>query len=308
MKTSIILPVYNGAEFISETIDSILVQSGNWELIIMDDCSTDKTKEIVTNFISSNIFYYSNSENLGVMETMNRAISYAKGDFIRLFSHDDIMLENDLSSNLNYLINNPDIGICFSNHLKIDEFGNSWGDSSIDEKNRNELLPKKIKNFEAAKYLFKFGCISGTQSNITIRRNVLLDYKFNPNMKYVGDFYFLATAGIIYGIGYNTDLTCKVRFHKNNTSRLGDNSISKMIEISYITKHLLNSMQNADFKFYSKRFSSIYGYQYQKIVFKNIAKLEFKHLQTFIKLFGFKNFISSFGISFIKFVKAKFGI
>ncbi len=308
MKTSIILPVYNGAEFISETIDSILKQSGNWELIIMDDCSTDNTKEIVTSYVSNNIFYHCNPENLGVMETMNRAISYADGDFIRLFSHDDIMLEDDLTCNINYLLNNPDIGICFSNHIKIDHFGNILGDSSVDELERNLILPQKIKNEEAAKFLYIFGCISGTQSNITVRSNVFLNYTFERQMKYVGDFYFLATAGVIYGIGYNKATTCKIRFHKNNTSRIGDFSINKMIEMSYITKHLLSCMNSGDSIKLSRKFSSIYGYQFQKIIIKNLTKLEFKHLTTFLKLFGFKNFIFSFCISILKFLKSRISL
>jgi glycosyltransferase involved in cell wall biosynthesis len=293
MKTSIILPVFNGADFIKDTIESIKVQKGTWELIIVDDCSSDKTNEIVSKYISSNIFYFSNPVNIGVMETMNRAISFCTGDIIRLFSHDDLMLEDDLLSNMNYLYKNPDIGICFSNHLKIDEFGSVWGNSSIDEIERNAILPLKMSGCEAAKYLYLFGCISGTQSNITVRKNVFSEFSFDKNMKYVGDFHFLSTAGIKYGIGYNTDITCKIRFHKNNTSRKGDFSLRKMIEISNVVNHLFSCMSFSDYKKATSSFPKIYGYQFQKIILKNFFKLKFEYIQKFIELFGCKNLILS---------------
>ena len=95
---SIILPTYNRDKFISSAIISVIKQHfTKWELIIIDDGSTDKTKDIVLSYDDDRIFYYY-QENQERSIARNNGISHAKGDWICFLDSDDAFKENHLSS------------------------------------------------------------------------------------------------------------------------------------------------------------------------------------------------------------------
>lgn len=89
---SIVLPVYNGEKYLSESIDSVIAQTyQNWELIIIDDCSSDSSPEIAKSYVSkdSRIQYYRNEQNLKLPRSLNRGFSLAKGDYLTWTSDDN---------------------------------------------------------------------------------------------------------------------------------------------------------------------------------------------------------------------------
>ncbi|WP_435645151.1 glycosyltransferase family 2 protein [Butyricicoccus porcorum] len=92
---SIVLPVYNGEKYLRESIDSICAQTWrNWELIIVDDGSTDKTAEIAKEYAAKDqrIFYYKNEQNLRLPKNLNRGFSLAKGEYLTWTSDDNMYL------------------------------------------------------------------------------------------------------------------------------------------------------------------------------------------------------------------------
>jgi len=89
---SIILPVYNGEKYLRESIDSVLSQTyQNWELLIVDDCSSDSTPAIAAEYTAkdSRVRYYRNEENLRLPRNLNRGFSLAKGDLLTWTSDDN---------------------------------------------------------------------------------------------------------------------------------------------------------------------------------------------------------------------------
>ena len=87
---SIIMPSYNTAPYIRETIQSVLDQTyQNWELIIVDDCSTDNTDEVVASIKDKRIRYLKNEKNSGAAVSRNRSLSEAKGRWIAFLDSDD---------------------------------------------------------------------------------------------------------------------------------------------------------------------------------------------------------------------------
>lgn len=89
---SIIMPAYNAERYIEESIQSVLQQSySDWELILIDDCSTDQTSQIISNYANqySNIHVHRNPENLGVAESRNLGVSLAAGEWIAFLDSDD---------------------------------------------------------------------------------------------------------------------------------------------------------------------------------------------------------------------------
>lgn len=122
---SVITPSFNSAKFIADTIHSVQNQSySNWELIIVDDCSTDKTVKIVNNFISndSRIFLYQLNENSGAGIARNLAIQNAKGRFIAFLDSDDLWKPEKLKKQVNYLILN-NVPFTFSYYECINDQG-----------------------------------------------------------------------------------------------------------------------------------------------------------------------------------------
>lgn len=111
-KISVIMSVYNGEEYLSQAIDSILNQTfTDWELIIINDCSTDGTAEILKKYASldTRVKVYTNEENLKLPSSLNKAISYAKGKYIARMDADDISLYERLEKQYNFMEKNPDI-------------------------------------------------------------------------------------------------------------------------------------------------------------------------------------------------------
>lgn len=104
---SIITPVYNCDKFIAETINSVIAQTYiNWELIIVDDCSTDDTENVVRSFQDQRIHYYQNVVNSGAAVSRNRALREAKGRWIAFLDSDDLWLPNKLDRQIKFMVDN----------------------------------------------------------------------------------------------------------------------------------------------------------------------------------------------------------
>src|SRR5438552_3085804 len=89
---SVVLPAYNGAEFIEDAIRSVLSQSfEDFELIVRDDQSTDGTRKIIDSFMDKRVISIENETNLGLFGNFNACLSVVSGEFIHLFSQDDLM-------------------------------------------------------------------------------------------------------------------------------------------------------------------------------------------------------------------------
>ena len=119
---SIIMPSYNTARFIKETVDSVLAQSYiNWELIIVDDCSTDNTDDVVAQFSGdSRIKYIKNSKNSGAAESRNRALREAKGKWIAFLDSDDLWAPDKLEKQIAFMKDNG-YHFSYTAYTEIDE-------------------------------------------------------------------------------------------------------------------------------------------------------------------------------------------
>lgn len=106
VKISIILPVYNGEKFLSETLNSIVSQNfDKYELIIINDGSTDRSKDIIDDFAARcNKIVVINQSNSGICAARNKGLAIAKGKYIMFCDHDDIYCENYLEKAYNTII------------------------------------------------------------------------------------------------------------------------------------------------------------------------------------------------------------
>jgi len=133
---SIIMPSYNTARFIAESIQSVLAQTyTNWELIIVDDASTDNTDEVVApychpreggNLLSSKIHYLKNAQNSGAAVSRNRALAQAKGKWIAFLDSDDLWAPEKIEKQLKFMAENG-YAFSYTRYEEIDEDGNPTG-------------------------------------------------------------------------------------------------------------------------------------------------------------------------------------
>ncbi|WP_137222141.1 glycosyltransferase family 2 protein [Shewanella sp. MEBiC00475] len=104
---SIIMPSYNSARTIAQSIDSVLAQSySNWELLITDDKSNDDTVSLINQYVAKDarIHLFQNTENLGAGGSRNRSIEEANGKYIAFLDSDDLWLANKLAVQINYML------------------------------------------------------------------------------------------------------------------------------------------------------------------------------------------------------------
>ena len=110
-KISILIPVYNAANFLRETIDSVLCQTfTDFELLVMDDASTDHSAEIIHSYKDTRIKYFACPHDF--VGTLNRGLELAKGKYIALLDHDDVMIPQRLQIQYDFMEDHLDVSAC----------------------------------------------------------------------------------------------------------------------------------------------------------------------------------------------------
>jgi len=121
---SIIMPSWNTAKFIAESIQCVIEQTyQNWELLIVDDCSTDNTDEVVEPFLKdTRIKYLHNEKNSGAALTRNKAMREAQGEWIAFLDSDDLWTPDKLEKQVNFMKKHGYV-LSYTEYEKIDEEG-----------------------------------------------------------------------------------------------------------------------------------------------------------------------------------------
>ena len=123
-KVTVLLPVFNADAFLRESVKSILGQTfTDFELLAINDGSTDRSREILTSFTDSRLKIIDNDGNRGLIYTLNRGIELARGEFIARMDADDISKKNRLEKQVNFLNNHPKIALLGSWAEYVDQAG-----------------------------------------------------------------------------------------------------------------------------------------------------------------------------------------
>lgn len=126
---SIITPNWNCAQFISETIRSVQAQTYiNWEMIVVDDCSTDRSENVVEPFLKEDnrIRFLRNENNSGAAVSRNYALREAKGKWIAFLDSDDLWTPDKLEKQLAFMVENG-YKFSYTEYIEMDETGNEKG-------------------------------------------------------------------------------------------------------------------------------------------------------------------------------------
>lgn len=215
---SVVMPVYNGALYLREAIDSILTQTHtNLELIIINDGSSDNSEEIILSYDDSRIRYFVNEKNNGICVTLNKGLDAAQGIYIARMDCDDISVPERLQKQVEYMELHSSVGVLGSD---IIVFG--------------EGIEERLFSFEHDKYCCKAGLLFHTcfaHPVVMIRKSLLDEHKLRYDDEYRG----LEDFELWYRISKHTDLVnlpyplLQYRKHKSQeTQNVSSNVVSKL--------------------------------------------------------------------------------
>lgn len=188
---SVIIPVYNSGRYITETLESALNQTyNNIEIILVDDCSKDNSREIIENFMNRhiNIVYHLQEKNGGAALARNKALDLAKGRYVAFLDSDDLWHPEKIEKQLQ-LMKNKKIAFCYTAYEMVDGQGN--------------VLKNKTKVIEKAEYknLLKNTVIS--TPTVMIDRNLTGDLRMTnrrTGQDYAYWLLLLKEVKLAYGI------------------------------------------------------------------------------------------------------------
>jgi|GEM_PF-6597908 len=238
---SIGLTSYNYGKFIGEAIASILSQSYvDFELIIIDNASTDNTDDIISSFSDARIVYHKNEKNLGPHYSGNLFLTMAQGQYMHLFCADDVMLPGCLHEQMSIITEIPNIALVTCNMIISDERLNPIGTTRFfkdvcDGKQVLESCFETIRN-----------CIGGP-SNFLFRSCDGRKLSFDEKLSYIGDLDFAAQL-LQFGAYANTNKLGYIyrRHSETDTNRvLGDRCRLSREWIYFIGKHSRMNFKSA---------------------------------------------------------------
>ena len=284
---SILLPVFNGEKHLEETITSIIQQSyTNFELLIIDDGSTDKSLHIIKNFNDNRIKLYQNKLNIGLINTLNYALKFCKGELIARMDADDISSKYRIEKQVKLFCVNNTIDICGTNfHL-------------IDDKGINLKIIRHPKSHQSIKFNFIYHSVINHPS-VMFRRKVYDENNnnfYNIAYKYVEDlelwlrlvfnykFYNINENLFSYRIHTSQVSNCNQIIQTELSNRIKDEYILKLFPyLNEVDFSIVQSFFNRDLLLKQYKFNNLI--KISRLILKsNYAKIEFTSMFLFYQL------------------------
>lgn len=205
-KVSVVMPAYNAEKYIQEAIDSILNQTfTDFEFIIIDDGSTDRTVDIIKSYTDPRIRFYQNEQNMGVASTLNRGLDLSTGEYIARMDSDDISLPERFDKQVAYMDTNPGVAVVGAG---IQLFGAKHG--------KRLFSP----DYERLKVDLLFGCCFAHPA-VMMRSACFGNEKvqYDENFNKMEDFDLWVRTAEIYEMASLQDVLLKYRIHPNQVTQ-----------------------------------------------------------------------------------------
>jgi glycosyltransferase involved in cell wall biosynthesis len=230
---SIIIPTFNRAAIITDTLDSVKNQKyNNWECFIIDDGSNDNTEEVVQNYSNHDIrFHYIKKQNGGSASARNEGLKYASGQYVLFLDSDDLLHPDMISKHIRVLQEKPETKMTISNFVCF----------SVSEKKRNLIKnidwSNKITENFTHDILFRWdNKFSIHLFNVLIDKRALEDIKFDETLRAKEDWLFF--TNLSYKIGNNIQYIDKelgyYRIHNQNKEQKNPIFFSEYYKVLFL--------------------------------------------------------------------------
>ncbi len=259
-KVSVIIPAYNADKWLDETINSVIRQTfTDWEAIIVDDGSTDKTFDIASMYASKHLLIkvIKHERNLGNASACNTAITNSQGEYIALLGADDLFEPDKLMKQVIKLDVRKDIGAIIT-HAECFGSDDRSKEGVFNQPNRSRI--------EILRHFFYFGNFI-CDSSALIRKSVIDDVGlYNPRFQALVDWDLWVRIAMKYNINMIEERLTKIRI-RNDSSSFG--RVDTIIQCNYETPKILDSfltMSIDDFYRMVKDAEKNYGLQSDEIL------------------------------------------
>lgn len=227
---SIVMPFYNTEKYIGDAVQSLLAQTyDNFELILVDDASTDGSAEIVKSFNDSRISLLKNEINSGIVFSRNLGMKAAVGRFIAPFDSDDVARADKFEKQIRFLKNNPDFGMVGSWARLIDEDGNllkkTW---------KLTQSPARIPAFLLFKNIF-------VHSAVVMKREVVPENFYEDGFDLVEDYKMWIDISRIKKTSNYPDYLMFYRVHQSSSTNKTGNKL--LAQDARIYKYLFKALE-----------------------------------------------------------------
>lgn len=246
---SIIIPTYNRAHLIGETLDSIVAQTyQNWECIVVDDGSTDATDTVMLKYCEKDArfkYFHRPEEHLpGGNGARNYGFKKSSGEYIQWLDSDDLIKPAKLGSQLNQLLNNSSISVCL---CKAQLFNN-----------RNKIIVKNSKSFSKLSFFEDYitrKLDMGTTQPLWRKGFLINKELYDENLKRGQDYDFLSRISSTsdFSFNYVDDFLVLIRLDEDNRiTAAGYNSLNhRSLLISFLKVHDLVLLKNVKYSTYN---------------------------------------------------------
>lgn len=214
-KITVVMAVYNGEKYIKESIECVLQQTfQDFELLVINDGSTDGSVSVVESFQDERIRLIHNEKNSGILFTRNRGLQEARGTYVAVLDCDDLCSPNRLEIQYNFLESNPDIAVCGTWGIMIDENGTVFG---------HEIMPETDKNLVSIAMLFTNQFI---HSSVLYRKEIAVQAGGYTGVNGCEDFGLFSRISIHHKMANIPEFITKYREHNQGISKTKKESIS----------------------------------------------------------------------------------
>ena len=266
---------YNAQKYLREAIESVYAQTfDDWEIIFIDNCSTDDTKKIVKSY-DDKIKYYKTEKNIPLGAARNFGLQYCKGEYLAFLDTDDVWLKDKLSLQVKLMDTDDKCQLCYGGVIYIDE----------DSKEIGEMIPQTDEDV----FLQQLKRYEINMQSVMLRNSS--DIRFNEKLRHSPDFDLFMDI-------VSRSKTCIIRKHIVKYRKLQDSLTSKNIDIWWSElKYTLDRIFSKDTEL-KNRYIKGYNFAYAKVAYnkaqylisvgkrgeaiKELSKYRFLNFQYFI--------------------------
>jgi glycosyltransferase involved in cell wall biosynthesis len=261
---SVCIPLYNGAKYIAQCLQSILNQSyQNFEIIVVDDCSMDNSLEIIqTQFKDARIKVFLNEKNLGLVGNWNKCIKYAKGEWIKFIFQDDYVSEDMLRVMMQYA--SPENKFIVCNREFVFEEGVSAETENLYKVNRFDLAkifkterPTFISSAAMSKMIAKWRYRNyiGEPTVVLFHKSVVKEIGlFSEMLGQICDLEYWFRLASAYGLFYIPQTLASFRVHNEATSAKNRKDRRELIDYIVMLCELLFGKKFESFRRHINKF------------------------------------------------------